>query len=221
MVKLNISDLLIKTSLAYILDRTGVPERIKEIRKAWKIENLIPSNKFQEWLDSYHADLTMTKEASDYYSNNVDKFEIEDSRDSSITVDKLARVVKLSKFNVIDFEIELLMKKFGINSKYKNIIIKAVICNEINDGDLSKVKDLADYDLLLDSQELRFVIEKHYLGQEKSEVDRDRRWFYKSKQYMKAGKSFRKSFQKIAKDDGEEEDKVRLQLKRYKSFLKG
>lgn len=212
MVNLDVSDLLAKTSLAYVLDRTGVPERIEEIRKAWKIESLVPSNKFQEWLDGYHIDLTMTNEASDYYSNDVDKFEIEESRNISTTVDKLARVSKLAKFNIIDFEIELLMKKFGINSKYKNIIIKAIVSNEINDSDLSETTIPADYDFMINSQELRFAVEKSYNGRGKIELDRDRTWYYMFNNGI--------GIKDIADKFDENEEKVDSQIDRYRRFLR-
>ena len=212
MVDLDISDLLAKTSLAYVLDREGVPERMYEIRKAWGVEESIASKEFQEWLSSYHDDLTLTKEAADYYSNNIDQFEIEDSRDEKITANKLQRISKFSRFNIIDFEIELLMNKFGINPKYKKVITKAIICNEINNNDLGSLEATdSNYDFLLDSQELRFVVEKIYKGRGKTDLDRDRVWYWKWKNKIK--------LEDIAYEFNEDPEKVDTQIDRYKRFL--
>lgn len=212
MIKINISNGLAKTALAYVLDREGVPERISEIREKWGIhKDFVPAKGFSVWLNQYHPELSLTKEAADYYGNSLDRFEIEDSRDKETTIEKLERIKKLSNFNIIDFELELLMRKFGITPKLKKLIIKAIVCNEIENGDLKEVGTNTSYDFLLDSQELRFVVEKNYKGNEKIELDRDREWYWKHKEGV---------FIKDIIGDYDSEEKVDKQIDRYRSFLR-
>lgn len=221
MIAIKVSDKLVFTSLAYVLDREGVYEWMLDIRKHWNLDDqLVPVKDFQKWLHEYHPNFSFTKEAADYYGNSIDKFEIEESRSNEVSIEKLERNKKLGKFNAMDFEVELLMKKFGINPKYKNLVIKAIACGEVDKNDVGNIKADFDYGFFLESQELRFVVEKSYIGEEKREIDRDRGWFYKCKKYMDSGMSFRKSFQNVAEEVGEDEDKVKQQLKRYRKFIK-
>ncbi len=222
MIKIKVSDKLLLTSLAYVLDREGVPERIFEIRICWGIgTDFISPKNFHKWLAADHPELNFTKEGADYYGNKVEQFEIESSRNKDVTIEELQQISELSKFNIVQFEVELLMKKFGINPKHKKMIIKAIVCNEVDEKDINQPKEGFGYDFLLDSQELRFAIEKNYESKQKIEINRDRGWYYRSKEYMQLGTSFRKSYQIIAGEVGEDEDKIKLQIKRYKKFILG
>ena len=103
------------------------------------------------------------------------------------------------------------MKKFGINLKYKNLIIKAVVCGEVDENDLENTKADFDYDFLLDSQELRFAIEKSYVGKEKIELDRDREWYWIHKGGVPVND---------LANDYDSVEKVDKQIDRYRKFLK-
>lgn len=223
MVKINVSDGLTRMTLAYFLDRKGVYDWMLDIRKHWGLsKKLVSSGDFLKWLNDYHPEMTFTKEAAQYYEDIVDKWEIRNSRQKVLSPEEQINERQLAYLNKIELEVELLMKKFGINHKYKNIITKAIACGLIEDGDVVDEKENFEYDFLLDSQELKFIVEKNYKGSAKNvkkKFDRDRKRFYKFRELRKTH-GYADTIQKLADGANIDNDEIIQQLKRYRRFLK-
>jgi hypothetical protein len=211
-------------SLAYLLDRDGVYDAMLDLRKNWGLDKeLIAPDKFSEWMAGYHPELVFTKEAVQSYEEFVDRWEVEKARGQIMTPEQQIEERKVAYLNKIDFEIELLMKKFGINPKYKNLISKAVICGVVEDGDLPKREGNFEYDFLLDSNKLKSIVERVFRGSTKSikeELDRDRDWFYKFEKSKREGKTYEDSIDALVIESGETNEKIEQQLKRYRRFIR-
>lgn len=212
MVKINIEDKLVHTSLAYLLDRLGVYERMLEIRKCWKLETLVSPENFEEWIISPHPNISFTSEAVDYYQEGSDRYDLENSRSNNFDRDLWDKTIKFAGFDQIQFEVELLMKDFGINLRYKKIILKAIVCDQIDKQDLEFETGDFNYDFLLDSQKLRFVVEKSYHSKSKVDIKKDRGMYYQNKydhiSQIRLGKELHAS-----------RDTVAHALRRYRKFL--
>ncbi len=225
MVKIKVKDGLICMSLAYLLDREGVYEKMLDIRKHWGLDKkLISPDKFSEWIAGYYPEMTFTKEAAQNYGELVDRWETEKSKNEAVTIEKQMNERKLAYLNKIDLEVELLMKKFGINPKYKNLITKAIVCGFVGDDDVFVGNEVFEYDFLFDSQELRLAVERSYDGSERSvkeELERDRNWLYKFRKYRGEGLSYEESIQALADYANVDNEEIEQQLKRYRRFLRG
>ncbi len=214
MVKIIASDIKIYTTLAYLLDRDGVYEKILEIRGKWKLpEKLISLKEFEQWLNSSHPEIDFTESSANYYQEEVGKFDLENDRNNGVVDIGLINKTKMfSNFSQIDFEAEVLMREFGINAKYKEIIIKAIVCGVADENGIKKEEGHFEYNFLLDDQKLRFVLERNYKGHKKIEIERDRNIYY-------ANKYENKSQYKIAKEMNIDRDSIKKSLDRYQNFI--
>ncbi len=214
MVKIITKDIKVYTSLAYLLDRDGVYEKMLEIRDKWKLnEGLIDVKQFDIWLNSPHPEIDFTESSANYYQEEVDKFDLENDRNNGVADIELNNKTKMfSNFNQIDFEVEILMREFGINARYKQLIIKAIVCGVVGDDDFKKEDGRFKYDFLLDDQKLRFVLERSYKGYKKIEIERDRKMYYENK-------FGNKTRYKISDEIDMDYDTAKKSFDRYRDFL--
>lgn len=214
MVRIVAKDIKIYTSLAYLLDRDGVYEKMLEIRDKWKLnDELIDEKQFDAWLESPHPEIDFTESSANYYQEEVDKFDLENDRNNGVVDIGLINKTKMfSNFNQIDFEVEILMREFGINARYKQLITKAIACGIVSEKDIKKEDGQFKYDFLLDDQKLRFVLEKSYKGYKKIEIERDRKMYY-------INKFGNKTQYKIANETNMDYSTTKKSFDRYRDFL--
>jgi translation initiation factor 2 beta subunit (eIF-2beta)/eIF-5 len=186
-------------------------------------KNLILTKIFSNWLKEYHPKFTFTNEAIQMYDNFVDSREIEKNRNQILTPEQQIEEKKIAYISKIDFEIELIMKKFGINPKYKYLITKAVVCGVVEDMDIPVNEGRFEYDFLLNQSEVRPSIERNFKGSSKSikkELDRDKKLLYMFRKKRNNGTTYEKSIQELATEEDVDSDEIEQRLKRYSRFLK-
>lgn len=249
-IEIDISNPSIFASAAFILDQEDVLVRIKQIRKSWNIEELIPYEDFEKWLNEPHIDINLTPEAAQVLNSATEQFET-DSSHGNISLEKENdRNRQLLKVRVIDYELEYSLHKFNLDLIFKLLLLRAIVCNKVTeedfpqskkipkdtkqyffkekDGQMSEAKSTQKY------RKVHFFEEWIYdglysfnqpknipLSDTKPEIARDREWYW----LHKSGKSYLQ-IAKGADDRGSIEpddyrDNVKKQVKRYEQFLKG
>lgn len=223
-VNINIEQTDFFTPAAFILDQDDLFDMILEIRKCWFLDKqLIPYNKFNNWLKEPHYDFSLTPEVVDYWlaaKNNL----LQDFSFTQITYDKpiseeMSQEIAYS--NPMDLEIEYLLRKNGLTANYKEFILRAVVCGEVKLDDWEGTKRDKDFY----HKDWWFNIpryEKFYKSRPKDEIKRDRIWYWQFKQGKTDIDIARETSFRDHKIDPEDfkENYVKPALKRYKRFLK-
>lgn len=226
-IKIDIEPLKIFAQLALILDQDELMEGIYKIRKRWQLEaNLIPYKDFEEWYKNNWGDLPLTEDAYYYLSTAKDQLEIRTGQSSLDPITEYQRNKELAYLNSNDFELNHLLRKNGIkNPTFQALILKAIICGEVNQEDWDKLENGDGATLygewLFDDTEFFAGLEKIYKADTKPEIKRDRKWYW----LKRSGKTYRE----IAEGDllagkinmETLKKNVKKQIKRYKEFLRG
>lgn len=170
------------TRIAYLLDQLELLRRINEIRTLWFLDKkLIPYEKFSEWTKEPHYDFRLSEEAAEYYLRAKDKL-IDDEELNGITEDEKYQKYKLNQkiayLNPIDYEIEYFLTKNGLAPCYKKIVLKAVACGKIKDDDYEQGQNEYEYKDILNDPKFGFIKEKSYSKDTKSNIEKDREWFW-------------------------------------------
>lgn len=215
MIKISVDEknIALHTKLAYFLDQGKFVIEVRKIRKLWNINKKFVEN-FDGWYTSYHPDYSLSKDAATHYLKYKDGLEVESSTNVDTTLEKQLEERKFIEMNPIDLEVELMMKKLGINPKYKRLVSRAIACNEVSEGDIGG--ESFEYNFVLNDAEFNHIMENTYRGRKsKTEIIRDREIYH-----LNRGKN-KISQRKIGLKFEISRESVKESIKRYRQFLCG
>ena len=205
------------TATVFLLDQGHLLDDFSIIRKLWGLnKKLVPYESYAHWRQTAH-DFPLSPKASGLLYEAKDTIS-EGGRYS----DDDSKVREIAFLNRLDFEIEQLLRRYGIPAVFRDLVLRALVCGEVRDGDLQQLKN----DKHFSYGDWIYQVSNVYIPTSKKpktkrEVIRDRMWYWEHRQG--------KSYLQIAKDAPERgmidptlyKDNVKMQVKRYELLLSG
>lgn len=180
-IEIEIDNLLVFAKVAFFLDQDEVLQRILKVRKHW-LKEPIPYEKLATWLKVYKPNLTVTPEAERSRADAVDQFETDTTHHNLSEYDTTLRSKDLANMRDVDYEIEYTLRLLNLNSNFKDLILKAIVCNEVREDDYPNLQHKSSYkfnDWLFEDSLFKQKIKKAYdSGREKSKIKRDRKFYW-------------------------------------------
>lgn len=214
-IEIKIKDVNAFAYFAFILDQDEFINDTLKLREYWELEEkLIPWKEFYQWTNAPHYDFELTPKAADFWAKAKDKIQNELKNDD-------AKIKELAYSNPMELEIEYLIKKNGINAKFKELIWKSVVCGQIKNEDVQTANDSFYHSSwILDFPEY----EKTYKGDTKQEIKRDRKWYWlhrnEKKTIPELAKKYKPEWMKSKDEEIKYRNTIKQAIKRYKAFLK-
>lgn len=227
-IKIEIDDLATFAKVAFIVDQPGVLKEIESIRNCW-LKELIPYRHYRKWEEELHPNLRLTEEARDVYFENINRLETAIAHKEISLENELSKNKDLSRVSVIDYQLEYSLRKLGLNSIYKQLILRAIVCGEVRTGDYVSLSQHAPYEygdwLFEGSFSRKGKRMQYYLGGDTiQKIKRNRRWYW---MYMEEINKEKGAFNRIAnawndRNPGDNVDDINIMehgVSSYRKFL--
>lgn len=197
-IEINIKDKNRFEAVATFLDNPQIENDIVALRKRVGLTTkLIPYYNFQNFF-KLQIDYKLSKTDMDYYNNLIERLELLKNQGCSLKeINKLEEEINNwqdPKYNFLR-DIKNILIKFRKNLEFKNALVKAVICGEVQE---------ADFTLKITRKDVR-------------NIARDREWYWQNRRLK--GKK-RKGYGKIANDKNQSLRTVESAVKSYIKRLK-
>lgn len=214
-IKIEIDDVRIFASAAYILDQEDILNKIHEIRLYWKIpQDFISYEYFDNWYSNHSDDLILTPDVKNYWGE-LDDF----SFTQTAQVASPEKTKEIIYSNPIDLELEHLQRKKGIPPQLKKFMLKAIVCNEVRLFDWENINNNEKF--IHDNGFFNMPLyEKLYHGDTKQEIKTHRIWYWESergKKPLQIAKEIASTKKWI--DVGNYRKTIDNAISRYKEFL--
>lgn len=180
-IEIEINNLLVFARVAFLLDQDEVRQRILKVRKHW-LKEPVNYEEFTNWQKEFKPDLTVTPEAERSRADAFDKFETEAAHHTLSEFDTTLKNNDLANMREIDYEIEYTLRLLNLSSTFKDLMLKAIVCNEVREDDYPNLQQRSVYkynDWLFEDSLFNQKIKKAYdSGREKSKIKRDRKFYW-------------------------------------------
>ena len=215
-IEIDIEDNKVFTQLAYILDQDALQDKIHEIRQYWHVaDKLISYDDFDTWYKLHKDDFALTPDVANYWGEIPDF-----SFTSATTSPSLETIQKITSSNNIDLELEYLLRKNGLAASFKDMLLKAIVCGEVKMNEWVS----SQFNARFHHEDSFFniaIYEKLYSGDTKTEIKRDRCWYWENKRGKKPlqiAKEIKLKKEWIIPDDFRQT--IKNAIDRYDKFLK-
>lgn len=175
-IKIDIENNRAFASVAFVLDQKQLLDKIAEIRLYWELRNaLIPYDKFDDWYSQHKDDFALTPAVATYWGEIPD-FSFTNTAPAP-TQDIIKKIIDS---NHIELELEHLLRTNGLKASFRELLLKAIVCGEVKIDDWDRTnshKTFPNHDSFFNIP----VYEKLYKGDTKTEIHRDREWYWEKK----------------------------------------
>lgn len=215
-IRIDIEDTIIFANAAYILDQDKLLNKMHEIRQYWELrKNLIPYSEFDIWYETHKNDFSLTPEVANHWGELPDF-----SFTQTTTPPPIEIIQKIATSDYMELELEHLLRKNGLTASFRKFILKAIVCGEVKVGDWESTKE--DEKFLNEDSFFNIVkFEKLYKDDTKTEIKRDREWYWESKRGGKTPMQIAKETKYRPEwiEPGDFRKNIDNAIKRYKLFL--
>src|SRR3989344_3991499 len=130
------------TNLVLIIDQMDFLEHVLGLRRCWELtDKLVDVSDMDGWLNGYHPNFKLTSYAADTLDNAHNRLEIDSLHNNIDGYEFDHRTKELAYLNLIDLEMEILFKRFGVPIAFKKMILKSIVCGIIEEQDYAKFEN--------------------------------------------------------------------------------